>query len=83
MKYYKTHPWIVSCKYQEKLRDSMRDFSFSCCDPDRSCIGKNHTLVLPSSYIYMLFWDEVTLSIKTTVLLIKKMQRAFRETCTK
>lgn len=55
MKYYKTHPWIVSYKYQEKLRNSVRDFYFSCCDPDCSCADKNHTLVLSSSCIYMSF----------------------------
>lgn len=53
MKYYKTHPWIVSYKYQEKFRNSGRHFYFSCCDPECSCIDKNHTLVPSSSCTYL------------------------------
>lgn len=55
IKYYKTHPWIVSYKYQEKLRNSVRNFYFCCCDPDCSCVGKNHILVPSSSCICMSF----------------------------
>lgn len=55
MKYYKTHAWIVSYKYQEKLRNSGRDFNFSCCDPERSCADKNHTLAPSSSCTYISF----------------------------
>lgn len=60
MKYYKTHPWIVSYKYQEKLKNSVRDFYFSRCDPDCFCVDKNHTLIPSSSCIYMSFqgWSD-------------------------
>lgn len=76
MKYYKTQPWIVSYKYQEKLRDSMRDFFFLAATQ----IAPVYARITPSSFLAVIstcpFGDEATLSIKTTVLLIEKKKEA-------